>query len=197
MNTTHTDPKKSDTDKGGVNDGVEVGRGTDPLNKNDDIVKPGDPDDDHDGLTNSKEKYLGTNPKNPDTDGDGLKDGEEYFKYHTNPLKRDTDGGGVNDGYEVKHGKNPLDKRDDRSNDCDADNDGLLGSEEGKYGTDPNDSDTDNDGLSDGAEVKKHHTDPLKKDTDDGGEDDGHEVCRGTHPDRNNDDHSKDHGKHH
>jgi hypothetical protein len=34
-------------------------------------------DDDQDGLSNSREESLGTDPNNPDTDGDGVLDGEE------------------------------------------------------------------------------------------------------------------------
>lgn len=34
-------------------------------------------DDDHDGLANTIETQLGTDPDNPDTDGDGIKDGPE------------------------------------------------------------------------------------------------------------------------
>ena len=36
-------------------------------------------DSDNDGLTNSEENDLGTDPNNPDTDGDGLTDGEEVL----------------------------------------------------------------------------------------------------------------------
>ena len=42
-------------------------------------------DSDGDGLTNSQELTLGTDPLNPDTDGDGMPDGWEVF-YGLNPL---------------------------------------------------------------------------------------------------------------
>lgn len=42
-------------------------------------------DDDGDGLNNSWEKSLGSDPLNPDTDGDGMTDGEEY-RAGTDPL---------------------------------------------------------------------------------------------------------------
>lgn len=93
-------------------------------------------DSDGDGLSDSQEVFLGTDPLNPDTDGDGLTDGEEVLKYITEPLNRDTDGdilidgdevitfktdprnpdtdrGGVNDGVELGRGSNPLNPADD------------------------------------------------------------------------------------
>ncbi len=36
-------------------------------------------DSDWDGLTNSEEIEIGTNPENPDTDGDGINDGDDYY----------------------------------------------------------------------------------------------------------------------
>ncbi|MFN3200691.1 MAG: thrombospondin type 3 repeat-containing protein [Bradymonadia bacterium] len=44
-----------------------------------------DIDSDGDGLTDTEEAELGTNPNNPDTDEDGFSDGEEV-RYGTNPL---------------------------------------------------------------------------------------------------------------
>ena len=43
-------------------------------------------DSDSDGLSDSFESSIGTDPDNPDTDGDGFTDGEEYLSY-TDPLK--------------------------------------------------------------------------------------------------------------
>jgi len=37
--THKTNPLKADTDGGSVNDGIEVSRGTDPLDPNDDVIK--------------------------------------------------------------------------------------------------------------------------------------------------------------
>ncbi len=34
------------------------------------------PDNDHDGLPNSYEQQMGTNPENPDTNGNGINDGQ-------------------------------------------------------------------------------------------------------------------------
>jgi hypothetical protein len=67
-----------------------------------------DDDIDGDGLSNTQESALGTDPRNPDTDGDGLSDGAEVNTYGTNPLLADTDGDGLSDGAEVLiYGTNP------------------------------------------------------------------------------------------
>ncbi len=76
---------------------------------------PYDPDTDKDGLSDGEEvKTYKTDPLNPDSDWDGLKDGAEVMIYKTNPLDRDTDKGGVADGHEViEDNTNPLDPSDD------------------------------------------------------------------------------------
>ncbi len=45
----------------------------------DGIANVFDPDDDNDGLDDSDEALLGTNPLNPDSDGDGVPDGSDAF----------------------------------------------------------------------------------------------------------------------
>ncbi|HXK21169.1 MAG TPA: MarR family transcriptional regulator, partial [Myxococcota bacterium] len=65
-------------------------------------------DGDQDGLTDSNEAALGTNPDIADTDGDGLADGAEVHTHGTNPLVFDTDGDGFGDGDEVAAGSDPL-----------------------------------------------------------------------------------------
>jgi outer membrane protein OmpA-like peptidoglycan-associated protein len=134
-------------------------------------------DTDGDGLKDGDElfKYR-TDPTKYDTDGDGLSDGDEILKYHTDPLKADTDGDGLSDGDEVlKYHTNPLK--------IDTDGDGLSDYDEiFTYKTDPNNPDTDGDGLTDGEEVMKYKTDPLRADTDRGGVPDGAEVKAGTNP---------------
>ncbi|MDR1949465.1 MAG: thrombospondin type 3 repeat-containing protein [Spirochaetaceae bacterium] len=45
-------------------------------------------DSDGDGISDSNEAALGTNPHNPDSDGNGLSDGDEVNKWHTNTCKR-------------------------------------------------------------------------------------------------------------
>lgn len=64
-------------------------------------------DSDGDGLLDSEEMQLGTDPNNPDTDGDGLLDGEEVNTYKTDPKNPDTDGDTFLDGQEVRNGYNP------------------------------------------------------------------------------------------
>jgi RHS repeat-associated protein len=65
-------------------------------------------DTDGDGIDDSLEALLGTNPLLTDTDGDGLDDYSEFFVYGTDPNMSDTDGDGQSDGYEVAHGTDPL-----------------------------------------------------------------------------------------
>ncbi len=61
-------------------------------------------DSDGDGLTDTEERRLGTDPFRADTDGDGIPDGEEVRR-GLNPLNPDTDGDGILDGVD----KYPLD----------------------------------------------------------------------------------------
>lgn len=57
---------------------------------------------------------LGPCTAEPDSDGDGLSDSQEAT-LGTDPNNPDTDGGGVNDGDEVSNGTDPLDPADDVS----------------------------------------------------------------------------------
>jgi hypothetical protein len=76
-------------------------------------------DTDQDGLPDSFEAGIGTDPLLADSDADGLTDYEEVAwdrdvsGYEpggdTDPLNSDTDGDGVNDGDEVAAGTDPLD----------------------------------------------------------------------------------------
>jgi hypothetical protein len=88
-------------------------------------------DTDADGLANTQETVLGTDPNNPDSDGDGLKDGDEVLIYTTDPRNRDSDGDILSDFDEVT-----------------------------TYKTNPSLADTDSDGIGDGLEVAQG-TDPL------------------------------------
>jgi len=54
------------------------------------VLAAEEPDSDKDGLPDSVEISLGTDPNNPDTDGDGYKDGEEVQNGY-NPLKGNRD----------------------------------------------------------------------------------------------------------
>jgi hypothetical protein len=127
----------------------------------------GGDDSDGDGLTNSEELTLGTDPFLADTDGDGLPDGDEVRIYRTDPLNPDTDGDGLSDGEEVlRYMTDPLNP--------DTDGDGLSDGEEIARRTSPLDPDTDKDGMNDGLEVNVG-TDPLHQDTDRDGLLDGQE----------------------
>lgn len=95
-------------------------------------VAGGDIDSDGDGLLDSREAELGTDPYDPDTDKDGLTDGQEVLTYKTDPLNPDTDWDGLKDGAEVL-----------------------------TYSTDPLNRDTDAGGVADGHEVIEDHTNPL------------------------------------
>ena len=69
----------------------------------------GNSDDDNDGIINSLEKEIGTDPENSDSDNDGLNDGDEINRYKTDPLSSDSDGDGINDSDEIwKYKTNPL-----------------------------------------------------------------------------------------
>lgn len=78
---------------------------------NDGLGDACDPDDDNDGLTDSEEAALGTDPQNTDSDGDGLSDNEEV-NLQTDPLVADTDGDGFSDFDEIEANTNPLDAND-------------------------------------------------------------------------------------
>lgn len=214
-----TDPKDPDTDGDGVKDGKEVDDKTNPLDPCDYVaahitVAPKqvwlDADCDNDGLPNSKEKELGTDPKNPDTDGDGVTDGDEV-KDGTNPLdpcdfvyahqtvepsaawgSLDCDNDGLPNSKEKELGTDPKNP--------DTDGDGVTDGDENLDGTNPLDPcslivsrqsvtptvewyalDCDNDGLPNKEELEKG-TDPLNPDTDGDGVTDGDEVNDGTNP---------------
>ena len=68
-------------------------------------------DSDGDGLTDSEENKLGTDPEVADTDGDGVSDGEEV-DLGLDPTLADTDGDGYADGDEIAEGSDPDDEDD-------------------------------------------------------------------------------------
>ena len=79
-----------------------------------------DEDDDQDGLTDTIEQALGTDPLDSDTDNDGLTDGFEVNFNNDppdtysegddlDPLLPDTDSDGIPDGDEITAGTDPLD----------------------------------------------------------------------------------------
>jgi len=142
-----TDPKNPDTDGDGFNDGLQellANPTSDPLNACDPNPNVGACDQDKDGLTNTEEIKIGTNPTNPDTDGDGLSDGTG--EYLATPK---TD---------------PLDPCDPNVNTatCDQDKDGLTNAQEDTLGTIKTDPDTDGDGVKDGADKNTTNSTALK-----------------------------------
>ncbi|HBH16784.1 MAG TPA: hypothetical protein DDW92_00755 [Candidatus Veblenbacteria bacterium] len=65
-------------------------------------------DIDGDGLTDTEEQALGTDPRRADSDEDGLFDREESVIYKSNPLMFDSDGDSFGDGQEVQNGYSPI-----------------------------------------------------------------------------------------
>lgn len=95
-----------------------------------------------------------------DSDGDGLVDSLEVT-LGTDPMKADTDGDGLNDGVEINLATDPL-------RDADKDNDGLTDAVEAiDIFTNPSLADTDGDGLSDGQEVIVYGTNPFRNEDKD------------------------------
>jgi len=155
-------------------------------------------DSDGDGLPDTVENEIGTDPHNKDTDGDGLTDGTEVLGQNpTNPLNPDTDGdglcdgpkgvSGVCDGGEDKNANGAVDSNETDPNNPDTDNGGVNDGDEVKNGTNPighpeDDNiytiDTDGDGLPDKTE-EKIGTDPNNPDTDGDGLCDGNIVLEG------------------
>jgi hypothetical protein len=151
-------------------------------------------DTDGDGLADSRETKLGTDPTASDSDGDGLNDKAEVDG-STDPTTADTDGDGLDDQTEVNGPTDPTnpDTDGDGLNDkaevdgptdptaSDTDGDGLDDQTEVDGPTDPTTADTDGDGLDDGTEVEGL-TDPTNPDTDGDGLNDGDEIDEGTDP---------------
>jgi hypothetical protein len=159
---------------GSGDDAIDGERGKDACGDVDDalagcelvVEAPGsstNPDDvDGDGLPNSIELLLGTDPLVADTDGDGLLDGDE-IRTLSDPLVADSDGDGIIDSQ------------------ADLDGDGLSNADELANGTNPARSDTDGDSLPDNVEIALG-TDPTSADTDGDGLNDGDEVRIGSDP---------------
>jgi hypothetical protein len=140
------------------------------------------PDSDGDGLLDSNEIILGTDPWDIDTDDDGLSDFEEYVEDDDlDPLNPDSDGDGIQDGTEMGLiqgytgnpwlgikgtdysffivDQDPSTTTDPLDDDCD--DDGIMDGTEDRNGDgkirnnelNPNDWDSDNDHISDGIEL--------------------------------------------
>jgi hypothetical protein len=94
-----TNPLAVDSDGDRVTDGAECALGSDPTNA---LSLPAAAmDSDNDGLPNSVEPLLDSNPASNDTDGDGLLDGLEVRGWATSPSSADSDGDGCADKYEI------------------------------------------------------------------------------------------------
>jgi clumping factor A len=108
-------------------------------------------DTDGDGISDGRERQIGTNPDDADSDDDGATDGEELNPGTDtdgdgliNALDPDSDDDGLFDGTEMGKGcTNPA--TDLAKGDCRADADPATG-------TDPLDADTDDGGAIDGSE---------------------------------------------
>jgi hypothetical protein len=179
LKTSKTNPLLFDTDGGGAYDGLEVKKNGNPTDPTDDKKFI---DSDNDGLFDSEEEDLGTDPYKADTDGggandkleqlagldpvndplddlkvldsdmDGLMDAKEV-ELGTNRYAADSDLGGVNDGREFLNKFDPLNSSDDFLQ-KDNDGDGLTNGLELELGTDMKNSDSDFGGVNDGIEVK-------------------------------------------
>jgi hypothetical protein len=116
-------------------------------------------DNDGDGLVDLADPGCAnaTDPSElADADFDGLLDSNE-LALGTNPLDADSDDDGLLDGFEVANGFNPLSAGEQSQ---DPDGDGLSNLVEQSHGTNPHAADTDGDGFSDGTEVS-FGTNPL------------------------------------
>ena len=138
-------------------------------------------DSDGDGLVDSVEATIGTDPNDPDTDGDGSVDGAEVGPNSSSPV--DTDGDGVSNAMESSavdsDGDGVNDQLDPANhNPCvpnsgaaaclaaDSDGDGLTNAQEDALGTGRNNADSDGDGANDGVEAGGNPASPVDTDGD-------------------------------
>lgn len=167
-----TNPLSIDSDGDTMIDGWEIRYGLNPLydDSRNDI--------DSDGLSNSIEYSLMSNPLLTDSDNDQLDDLWEYL-HGTNLINIDSDSDGLGDGWEVLYGFNPL--LFDSSGDSDSD--GLSNLEEYQYRSSPLNSDSDHDDLSDFLEAHVYNTNLMSNDSDSDSLLDAYEiVILGTNP---------------
>jgi hypothetical protein len=158
---TTTLPLVRDTDKGGVGDGSEDVNFNGKVDANE--KNPLDPaddkdiaDGDKDGLSDSVEDELGTDPADADSDDDGVIDGLE-----PNPGI-DTDGDGKIDALDPDSDDDGLFDGTEMGLPCDAvgtntaANVCIADGDNGDTRTSPLDADTDDGGVKDGAEDADH-----------------------------------------
>jgi WD40 repeat protein len=147
------DPLPLDIDGDSMDNPWELTHDLDPLNFEDTFDDP-----DTDGLMNSMEYWLKTNPREPDSDSDGMDDLWEYL-HHSDPAipdeDQDVDQDEISNLYEYQMGLNSF------INDSwkDFDGDGLTNLEEAIFGSWANQSDSDLDGMPDWYEYEAG-TDP-------------------------------------
>jgi gliding motility-associated-like protein len=125
----------------------------------DDIGDNEDLDDDNDGLSDAKEKALGTNPYYWDTDGDHRGDDWDQMPLDTNSFE-DMDGDGIPDFTVVDTNNDGSYDPDiwggpDATTyvDPDVDGDGISNTDEDNGVTDRYQADSDWDGYNDGVDV--------------------------------------------
>jgi len=133
-------------------------------------------DFDSDGLTNSEEYRLGTDPFRVDTDNDFVIDSLEV-KWGTNPLSWDTDGDRLADYLEMSFidGATSAFSKDSDSDGLpdpweDNDGDKICNIEEqhpkfkyGILGTNPNEVDSDGDTIPDNVEAQVYSKGPISE----------------------------------
>lgn len=134
----------SDPDGDGLYNGVEEARGTAPIDSLTGVIGL---DSDNDGLSDTAEDGLGSDPTDDDTDNDGILDGDERCEIED---ISEPDGCASNPGIHDWTNTNPL--LADSDFDGLDDGDELAGTTAG-YPTDPTANDHDGDGISDGDEV--------------------------------------------
>ncbi|MBU1145946.1 thrombospondin type 3 repeat-containing protein [Patescibacteria group bacterium] len=158
---------------------------------NDGVGNVCDSDDDNDGLTDTKEQEIGTDPLDSDTDDDGILDGQDNCPKTANQNQADKDSDGIGDVCDsVDNSTPPPSSGGGSSSPIDTDGDGVADGRDNcrtvanasqadndKDGIgDACDSDDDNDGLSDTDEATLG-TDPKNPDSDNDGTKDGDDAA--------------------
>jgi hypothetical protein len=177
-----TNPANPDTDGDGLSDYIDprpLSSTADPNDTDEDglpddwenqnfgslTARDGTVDGDSDGLTNSQEFGLGTNPDRRDTDGDGLNDYSDPRPLASTPNPNDTDGDYLPDDWEIQYFPNLTDH--DGSTDPDLDQ--LINAIEFALGTHPEHWDTDGDFISDHLDPHPLSSTADPNDTDNDG----------------------------